>query len=103
MKLALIDFQNDCSFSVIIKDESKKDLTLKLMKHGLNIWYQAAHDESEIEPDSFFTKEDILAFYESGYTEPTSELLDYYGIEHEIVDVEYDENDEVVCDEYIVY
>lgn len=103
MLLALIDCQNDCSFGVIIKDESKKDITLKLMRRGLGIWYAAAHDEDEIEADEYFTKEDIMAFYESGYAEPTDELLDYYGIDHEIVGLEEDADGYVICDEGIYY
>ena len=103
MTLAVLDYLNDCSFAIEFNDESKLDLVKELALFGLGIWYEAAHDEDEIEANEYFTKEDIMGFYESGYGEPTSELLDFYGIEHEIVDIKYDDNDNAICDDYVMY
>ena len=72
----------------------KKAITI-----GIDAWYSASNDE--VEANEYWSKEYIEGFYDSGYAEPTSELLDMWGIEHEIVDVECDEDDNVICDELV--
>ncbi len=96
MLIAYTD-QNDCDFAVKFDDETKENEVRKAIQVGIDTWYEAAH--TDIEGNEYFTKEEIEAFYESGYAEPTCEILDKLGIEYEIVDVEYNDNDEVVCDE----
>ena len=100
MILGVFD-SNDCDFAIKFDDVSKLDLVKELARAGLSAWYQAAHED--IEGDEYFTAEEIEGFYDSGYAEPTCELLDRYGIEYEIVDFEYDENGEAICDEAISY
>ena len=102
MTVGLIDWQNDCNFAIKFNAVDKLDLVKKFMREGLATWYQATHEDKTNE---YFTEEEVEAFYESGYAEPTSELLDRYGIEHEIINLEYDDDGECVteCDEIIEY
>ncbi len=100
MILAVIDSFNHCNFGVRFCAKEKLVLVKKLALCGLKTWYQAAHDDKKNE---YFTEEEVEAFYESGYAEPASELLDRYGIEHEIVDLTYDEYGEAICDEAVWY
>ena len=102
MVFGLVDIQNDCSFAVKFDDVSKLDLVKQFAVEGLSTWYEAANED--IEANEYFTKEEIEGFYESGYAEPTSELLDRYGIRHEIIDIKCDENDIITnCDEVAWY
>ena len=58
----------------------------------------------EVEANEYRSKEYIEGFFNCGYAEPTSELLDMWGIEHEIMDiedVECDEDGNIICDEII--
>ena len=102
MILGVVDWQNDCNFGIEFDAKEKLELVKKLAIDGLATWYQAAHDDKTNE---YFTKDEVEAFYDSGYAEPTSELLDRYGITHKIVDLKYDENNECVtkCDEVVWY
>jgi len=103
MLIAMIDCQNDCSFGVIIEDESQKDLVMELMREGLDVWYLAAEDKNRIYPNDYFTKEEIAAFYESAYTEPTHEMLDKCGIKHEITSLFEDDRGNIICDVGLYY
>ena len=102
MILGVFD-SNDCDFGIKFDDVSKLDLVKKLAIDGLATWYEAANED--IEANEHFTAEDIEGFYWSGYAEPTCELLDRYGIEHEIIDLEFNDDGECIteCDETISY
>ena len=96
MVLAITD-SNECDFAIKFDDANLIDKVKELAKIGLGTWYQAAHDDKTNE---YFTEEEVGAFYGSGYAEPTSELLDRFGIKHEIIDIEVDEDDNIInCDE----
>ena len=95
MTIAIVD-QNECNFGIKFEDESLKEKVKEYMQEGLAIWYMAAHDPEEIEENKYFTKEEILAFYGSGYAEPTMELLTKDGIQFECIDLEYDDDGEVI-------
>ncbi len=98
MLLAITD-TNDCDFGIKFADESQLEFVKKLASIGLATWYQAAHEDKANE---YFTEEEVEAFFESGYAEPTSELLDRYGIKHEIIDIEVDEDYNIInCDEVL--
>ena len=103
MILGVFDSFNDCDFGIKFEDADKLELVKKLALAGLGAWYQAAHED--IEGDEYFTAEEIEGFYDSGYAEPTSELLDRYEIEHEIIHLEFDDDGECIteCDEIIEY
>ena len=91
--------QNECDFAISFDDKSKADEVKKAIEVGINAWYEAAHDD--IEPNEYWDKEYIEGFYGCGYAEPTSELLDMWGIEHEVIDIECDEEGNVICDELV--
>lgn len=103
MILGVLD-SNDCDFGIKFEDADKLDLVKKLARDGLATWYQAAHIDED-EENEHFTKEEVEAFYGSDYAEPTSELLDRYGIEHEIINLEFNDDGECIteCDEAIWY
>lgn len=90
---------NECNFAVKFRDKNRAIEVKKAIEIGIDAWYSAANDE--VEANEYWSKEYIEGFYDSGYAEPTSELLDMWGIEHEIVDVECDEDDNVICDELV--
>ena len=102
MILGVFD-SNDCDFGIKFDDVSKLDLVKELARIGLSAWYQAAY--KDIKGDEYFTAEEIEDFYWSGYAEPTCELLERYGIEHEIIHLEFDDDGECItkCDEIIEY
>lgn len=93
MRIAHID-DNDCNFVVEFKNETDAPKVREAIKAGISAWYEAAHDT--IEDNEYWDKEEIISFYNDGYAEPTVELLDRWGIEHKILDVEYDRNDNVI-------
>lgn len=95
MLLAVRD-SNECDFGIEFFDESKLELVEKLASAGLGAWYQSASDDMKNE---YFTEEEIESFYNDGYAEPTSELLDRYDIKYRIVDLEYDAHGNCICDE----
>ena len=99
MLLAVLD-GNECNFGIMFKNESKLDEIKKLAKAGLGAWYQAANDDYENE---YFTADEIEGFYNSGYAEPTEELLEKFNIEAEIVDLDFNSNDEAICDAVVWY
>lgn len=90
---------NDTDFCVDFKDESKADLVRMAIQCGVDTWYEAAHED--IQANDFFTEEEIKAFYESAYSEPTSEILDKLGVEYEIWDLMVDDDFNIICDELI--
>lgn len=98
MIIAYVD-DNECNFAVKFKDKNRAIEVKRAITIGIDAWYSAANDE--VEANEYWSKEYIEGFYDSGYGEPTSELLDMWGIEHEIVDVECDEDDNVICDELV--
>lgn len=98
MIIAYVD-DNECNFAVKFTDKNRANEVKKAITIGIDVWYSAAHDE--VEANEYWSKEYIEGFYNCGYAEPTSELLDMWGIEHEIVDVECDEDDNVICDELV--
>ena len=93
MVIAMIDTENDCSFAVKIANDAAKDKAEEYMQEGLRAWFCATDPESY--DKDYFTKEEVEGFYWCGYAEPTSELLDKNGIEHEVIDIERDENGKV--------
>ena len=101
MILAITD-SNECNFAIRFANEAARDQVEEYMREGLEAWYCAAHVPVDYN-GKYWTNEDVEGFYGLGYAEPTSELLDRDGIEHEIVGIEYDENgdisnaDEVIC------
>lgn len=82
--------QNECDFAVKFEDASRAKEVEECMGKGLDAWYCATNPEYYDGTD--FTKDEIEGFYWSGYTEPTSELLNRKGIKHEIIDFRYDEH-----------
>ena len=103
MVLGVFDSCNDCDCGIRFEDVDKLDLVKKLAIDGLATWYAAAHED--IEANEYFTEEEIEGFYWSGYAEPTSELLDRYGIEHEIINLEFNDDNECIteCDDEVGY
>ena len=102
MVIAMIDELNDCSFAVSFSDISVKEIIKTCMRLGLDAWYAAAHIDTY--EGTEFTKEDVEGYYEAGYAEPTSDLLLKKGIEHKIIDIEYNEDGEVInADEAFYY
>lgn len=99
MKIAYVD-QNDCNFIVRFDNPEDADKVRQAIIIGIDAWYMAAHDN--IEGNEYFTADEIEGAYYLGYTEPTTDLLLRWGIDHETLDVEYDEDDNVICDD-IVY
>lgn len=99
MKIAYVD-QNDCNFTVRFDNPEDADKVRQAIIIGIDAWYMAAHDN--IEGNEYFTADEIESTYYLGYTEPTTDLLLRWGIDHETLDVEYDEDDNVICDD-IVY
>ena len=99
MRIAFTD-SNDLDFTIVINDDSQKDKAIECMEKGIDAWYCAAHPETYDGDD--FTSEEIEGFYWEGYAVPTLELLKREGIEHKLVEDEYDEEgnriaDEIVC------
>ena len=100
MILGVIDSFNDCAFGIKLSDTKQIDLVKELALAGLASWYESANLDAE--GNEYFTKEDIESFFDCGYAEPSSELLDRYHIEHTIVDLEIIEG-KYVCDDYVAY
>ena len=92
INIALVDNTNECSFVATIFDATLIELTEKLMRKGLDYWYEAASGSEIKEDDLFFTAEDKVSMYWQGYSEPADELLTRCGVEHMMLD--YDENEE---------
>ena len=80
---------NDLCFAIKIPYNNARDRVTEAIKVGVSAWYEAAHDD--IEPNEYFTTEDIEGFYEIGYAEPTIELLDRWNIEYEFISLDDDE------------
>ena len=85
MIIALVDNYNDCSFAVKFDDKTVLEKVKKYMREGLEAWYCAAHEPIDYDGD-LFTEAEIESFYDLGYAEPTSMLLDKDNIKHEIMD-----------------
>ena len=83
-------------------DKVKEEKVEELMRAGLDAWYQAANEDMNYE-NAYFSSEEISQFYCVGYAEPTMELLERYGIDAEVIDVEYDKNDEVINADKVIY
>lgn len=90
MIIALVDNYNDCSFAVKFDDKTVLEKVKKYMREGLEAWYCAAHEPIDYDGD-LFTKSEVASFYDLGYAEPTSILLDRDNIKHEIL--KYNENE----------
>lgn len=99
MKIAYVD-QNDCNFTVRFDNPEDADKVKQAIKIGMDAWYTAAN--YNIEGNEYFTADEIECMYDLGYAEPTTDLLLRWGIDHETLDVEYDEDDNIICDD-IVY
>lgn len=102
MILAMIDEENDCSFAVMFANETTKEKVEEYMREGLDAWHCAADVPVDYE-GKYWTNEDVECFFDLGYAEPTAELLDRFGIEHEIVDIEYDEDGNVSNADEVIY
>ena len=98
----MIDVQNDCSFAIKFTNEAAKEKVEEYMREGLDAWYCAAHVPVDYN-GKYWSKEDVEGFYWLGYAEPTCELLDRDGIEHEVIDIEYDEDENVVGADEVFY
>lgn len=99
MLLAVVD-QNDCDYGIILNDTSRLEEVKKLALAGHAAWYQATNDDFENE---YFDEETIESFYCVGYAEPAEELFKRNRIEYEIVDLEYDDDGEPICDDLVSY
>lgn len=106
MKIAYVD-QNDCNFTVRFDNPEDADKVRQAIIIGIDTWYVAAHDNEDIqdylmdEGNEYFTADDIEGAYYLGYADLTTDLLLRCGIDHEILDVEYDEDDHVICDDIV--
>ena len=87
-----LDFAIECAESVA--DKVKKAIDI-----GVSAWYQAAHED--VEPNEYWSAEEIEAMYGDGYAEPTMELLDRWGVEYKLVEFKVDEDDNIICDECV--
>ena len=90
---------NDCDFGVKVAEGTNVEMLKMLIKGGVEAWYAAA--DTPVEETDFFTAEEVEGFYYLGYAEPTSMLLTRCGIEHEIVDLEFDSEGNAICDEIV--
>ena len=72
----------DIGFAVSVNEKDKERAT-KLIKIAWNAWWYASHPEDWID-NEYFLKEDVASFYESGYAEPTEQILMQAGIDYEI-------------------
>ena len=91
---------SECYFAIKFEDDTKKELVKTLMAEGFTAWNNAS--DPDIEPTEHFTIEEVASFYESGHTEPISELLDRFQIAHEVLDIEYDEEGNAVNIDVVV-
>ncbi len=101
MKIGLIDYSNECNFAIEIFNNACIEQVKSFMKIGLAAWYEAAHDD--IEGNLYFDRESIESFYGAGYAEPTYELLNRYGIEFRAIDIEFNNEDEAINLDEVVY
>ena len=102
MVIAMLDCLNECNFAVKFADKNKAEQVKELMRAGLDAWYQAANEDMDYE-NAYFSSEEIIQFYYVGYAEPTMELLERYGIDAEIIGIEYDKNDKVINADEVIY
>ncbi len=72
----------DIGFAVSV-NEKDKERAKELIKTAWNAWWYASHPEDWID-NEYFSKEDVASFYESGYSEPTEQILTQAGIDYEI-------------------
>ena len=101
MVIAIIEAFSDCSFAISFPDISAKEKVKVYMLDGLSAWFSAT-DPDEYK-GSLFTKEEIENYYWKGYAEPTTDLLNKEDIEHCLVDIELNENDEVINADEVIY
>lgn len=87
-----LDFAIECSESVA--DKIKKAIDI-----GVSAWYEAAHED--VEPNEYWSEEEIKAMYGDGYAEPTMELLDRWEVEYRLTEFKVDEDDNIICDECV--
>lgn len=100
MKIGIIDGAgNDLTF-VLEVEEKDADIAMKCGAKGLDAWYCASHPE-DWENDEYFTQEDVDSFYDLGYAEPAEMLLERYCVSYKLLDPEYDEDDNLICDAYV--
>ena len=95
MIIGICDY-NDSNFAVEVSDNENIELVKRLMIEGLDAWYMSANEE--IEATEHFSIDDIERFYNEGFSVPTDELLTMHNINHKIIDLEVDENDNFICD-----
>lgn len=103
MIIGVIDSANDCHFALRVDDNVDVELVKTLAMCGLTAWYKAAWLDDEIDDDEYFTKEEIIGFYDFGYAEPASILLERYNIHHEVEELRFDDDDNAVCDDSVWY
>ncbi len=102
MIIAIIDVQNDCSFAIKFANEAERERVEDYMQEGLRAWFCAAHDPVDYN-GKYWKNEDVERFYGAGYVEPTEELLNEAGIEFELVDIEYDEDENISNADGVIY
>lgn len=73
----------DMGFAVIVKNDEDYDRAKKLALIGWDAWWYATNPE-DWENNEYFSKEDVESFYDMGYVEPASILLDRESISYEI-------------------
>lgn len=105
MIIAYVD-SNDCDFAVKFDNVNYVGQVKKAIKEGIGAWYEASYYEAnrfdyDDDANEYFSVEELKSYYYSGYAEPTSDLLSKWGIEHEIVSVEFDEDGKVICDDIV--
>ena len=98
MRIAYTD-QNECDFTLVIKDESMADKVAECMEKGMEAWYAATRPE-QYDGDAF-TKEEVEGFYWEGYATPTCELLEKEGVEYELVADAYIDDGEIIADRIV--
>ena len=105
--LAVCDPLNNCDFGILLEDAKDAPKAKEYGIAGLRAWYDATSDPEDIEGNEYFTSEEIEGFYGLGYAEPTEMLLRKEGIKFEIVDLQYEDDDEEygepICDDIVVY
>jgi hypothetical protein len=108
MIVVILDSCNDCDFALKIDDQYRnkiKDIK-EFCLAGLQAWYRSCHEDLTEEDTKYFSKEEIDSFWGCGYAEPSMELLKKNGIEAELTDCEYDEEENELispCDYCFVY
>lgn len=88
--------ENESNWGIKLLDDNKVEQAKALISEGMEAWYMA--DTDSVEATEHFTAEEVASWLESGYSEPACELLDRFEIPYETIDLEYDADDNIICD-----